>query len=103
MRREIVSESPPDEASSNDLVEFIDREREVRLLLDALTQLDEPKRVAFVLFEIEELTLAEVSEAVGAPLQTVYSRIKAAREQMQRAFHSRTSQYPKKGGAIEAR
>ena len=52
----------------------------------ALEALDEPKRVAFVLFEIEELTLAEVAQAVGAPLQTVYSRIKAAREQVRRAF-----------------
>ena len=103
VRREIVSESPPDAASSTDLVESIDRGREVRLLLDALARLDEPKRVAFVLFEIEELTLAEVSEAVGAPLQTVYSRIKAAREQMQRAFQARSSDQSQKGGAIEAR
>jgi RNA polymerase sigma-70 factor, ECF subfamily len=103
VRREVVSEAPPDQVSSNDLVDFIDRGRDVRLLLGALAQLDEPKRVAFVLFEIEELTLAEVAEAVGAPLQTVYSRIKAAREQMQRAIPARSSQYPKKGGAIEAR
>ena len=103
VRREVVSESPPDETSSSDLGEFIDRGRDIRRLLEALAQLDEPKRVAFVLFELEELTLAEVSEAVGAPLQTVYSRIKAAREQMQRAFHSRPSQYPNQGGAIEAR
>jgi DNA-directed RNA polymerase specialized sigma24 family protein len=51
-----------------------------------------------VLFEIEELTLAEVSEAVGAPLQTVYSRIKAAREQIRRAFAVSDS----KGGISEA-
>ena len=103
VRREIVSESPPDAVSSTDLVEFIDRGRDVRLLLEALARLDEPKRVAFVLFEIEELTLAEVSEAVGAPLQTVYSRIKAAREQMQRAFPTRSSDPSQKGGSVEAR
>src|SRR6188768_3171705 len=71
---------------ASDLAESLDRERSARQLMTALEALDEPKRAAFVLFEIEELTLAEVSEAVGAPLQTVYSRIKAAREQMQRAF-----------------
>ena len=103
VRREVVSESPPDEASSTDLVESIDRERDNRPLLAALARLDEPKRVAFVLFEIEELTLAEVSEAVGAPLQTVYSRIKVAREQMQRAFQAQTGDCPMKGGVVEAR
>src|SRR3954468_6491043 len=101
VRREIVSESPPDEVSSSDLVEFIDRGRDVRLLLGALAQLDEAKRVAFVLFEIEELTLAEVAEAVGAPLQTVYSRIKAAREQIRRAFTVDASG-GSKGGISEA-
>jgi RNA polymerase sigma-70 factor (ECF subfamily) len=42
--------------------------------------LDEGKRAAFVLYEVEELTLAEVSEALEVPLQTVYSRIKSARQ-----------------------
>ncbi|MEO6599852.1 MAG: sigma-70 family RNA polymerase sigma factor [Polyangiaceae bacterium] len=86
VRREVVTDALPEAASSADLVESLDRERKARRLRSALEALDEPKRVAFVLFEIEELTLAEVSEAVGAPLQTVYSRIKAAREQMRRAF-----------------
>ena len=102
VRREILSEAPPDEVSWTDLGESIDRGRDIRRLLGALARLDEPKRVAFVLFEIEELTLAEVSEAVGAPLQTVYSRIKAAREQMQRAFQAQRSERPKNGGVVEA-
>lgn len=103
VRREVVAESPPDEASSTDLIDSLDRERDVRRLLAALSHLDEQKRVAFVLFEIEELTLAEVAEAVGAPLQTVYSRIKTAREQMQRAFQTQASNQTKKGGTVEAR
>jgi RNA polymerase sigma-70 factor, ECF subfamily len=86
VRREVVTDALPEAASSLDLVESLDRQRDARRLKLALDALDEPKRVAFVLFEIEELTLAEVAEAVGAPLQTVYSRIKAAREQMRRAF-----------------
>ncbi|HKO47829.1 MAG TPA: sigma-70 family RNA polymerase sigma factor [Polyangiaceae bacterium] len=86
VRREFVTDVLPETADSADLAESLDRERNARRLLVALSDLDEAKRAAFVLFEIEELTLAEVSEAVGAPLQTVYSRIKAAREQMRRAF-----------------
>jgi RNA polymerase sigma-70 factor, ECF subfamily len=86
VRREVVSEALPEQVSSTDLAESLDRERDARRLLNALSGLDEPKRVAFVLFEIEELTLAEIAEAVGSPIQTVYSRIKSAREQLQRAF-----------------
>jgi len=86
VRREVLTDTPPDGVDAADLADALDRERSARRLMDALSSLDEAKRVAFVLFELEELTLAEVSEAVGAPLQTVYSRIKAAREQIRRAF-----------------
>ncbi len=45
-----------------------------------LNTLDEPRRAVFVLYEIEELPMAEVAEAVGCPLQTAYSRLRSARE-----------------------
>jgi RNA polymerase sigma-70 factor (ECF subfamily) len=101
VRREILTDTLPETADSADLAESLDRERSARRLMTALDALDEPKRAAFVLFEIEELTLAEVSEAVGAPLQTVYSRIKAAREQMRRAF-ANDALSDSKGGISEA-
>ena len=101
VRREVLTDSLPDNPDPADLAESLDRERSARRLMVALSALDEPKRAAFVLFEIEELTLAEVSEAVGAPLQTVYSRIKAAREQMRRAFADDAVSRPK-GGISEA-
>ncbi len=52
------------------------------VLLRALDALDEDKRTVFVLYEIEELTMREVAEAVGCPLQTAYSRLHAARKQL---------------------
>ena len=86
VRREVLTGALPEAVDPADLGESLDRERDAARLRTALEALDEPKRTAFVLFEIEELTLAEVAEAVGSPLQTVYSRIKAAREQMRRAL-----------------
>ena len=54
---------------------------EARALLRVLLQsLDEDKRAVFVLYEIEELSMKEISEAVGCPLQTAYSRLHAARK-----------------------
>lgn len=51
----------------------------------ALAELDEAKRDVFVLYEIEGLTMQEVSEIVDCPLQTAYSRLHAARDIVARA------------------
>jgi RNA polymerase sigma-70 factor (ECF subfamily) len=58
---------------------------EKRLLLDrALAALELDERTVFVLYEIEELKLAEIAELVGIPRGTVASRLRRARE----AFHT---------------
>lgn len=65
-------------------------DRQARAVLDEiLDALDEPKRAVFVLYELEELTMAEVAEAVGCPLQTAYSRLHAAREAFEAAVNRR--------------
>lgn len=51
-----------------------------QLLLQALDQLDDDKRAVFVLFEVEGMTMNEVVEVLGCPLQTAYSRLHAARK-----------------------
>ena len=49
-----------------------------------LDGLDDDKRAVFVLYELEEHTLKEIAAMVGCPLQTVYSRLSAAREHFRR-------------------
>lgn len=44
-----------------------------------LKDMDEPLRVAFVLYEIEELTAAAIAEILEVPLGTVASRLRRAR------------------------
>jgi RNA polymerase sigma-70 factor (ECF subfamily) len=62
-------------------------QREGRLrLLAVLDGLSEEQRTAFVLFEIEQLTMVETAEALGCPLQTAYSRLYAARAKVQAAM-----------------
>jgi RNA polymerase sigma-70 factor (ECF subfamily) len=51
-----------------------------------LDRLDEAQRAVFVLYEIEELSMAEIAEAVGCPLQTAYSRLHAARAQVEQTI-----------------
>lgn len=58
-----------------------------RALLDSiLDQLDEDKRAVFVMFEWEGLSMAEVAELVGVPVQTAYARLYAARRHVQTAL-----------------
>lgn len=80
VRREIVTDEPPEaaqEGAQHDAVAM----RQARAALDKiLDELDDDKRAVFVLYEIEELTMAEVAEALGCPLQTAYSRLHAARK-----------------------
>ena len=70
----------PDEAAGaarerQETIDFL-----VRHVREALEELPEPTRTAFVLFRYEGLTCAEVAETQGAPLKTVETRIARATE-----------------------
>lgn len=56
-----------------------DRAAAVDLVTQLLETLDEPKREVFVLAEVEGMTAPEIAQAIGANLNTVYSRLRAAR------------------------
>jgi RNA polymerase sigma-70 factor (ECF subfamily) len=80
VRREIVTDTPPDapqEGAQQEVVALRQARQKLDRILDTL---DDDKRAVFVLYEIEELTMSEVAEAVGCPLQTAYSRLHAARK-----------------------
>jgi RNA polymerase sigma-70 factor (ECF subfamily) len=64
----------------------VDTERAKALLEHSLNLLDDEKRVVFVLYELEELSMPEVAEAVGCPVSTAYSRLHAARKSIKAAF-----------------
>jgi RNA polymerase sigma-70 factor, ECF subfamily len=52
------------------------------MLLHLLDGLSDEQRDTFVLYELEEMSMREVAEAMGCPLQTAYSRYNAAREKL---------------------
>ena len=61
--------------------------RRAALRLDALLRtLDDEQREVFVLAEFEERTAPEIAEITGAKLNTVYSRLRLARQAVQAAF-----------------
>jgi RNA polymerase sigma-70 factor (ECF subfamily) len=59
---------------------------EVRLLWRLLEEVAPLKREVFVLAELEEMTVPEIAEAIGVPLNTAYSRLRAAREEFNEAL-----------------
>ena len=79
-RRREVNEAVDTHASSRPSPERELLEREQLLVLDAiLHEMDEPLRVAFVLYELEEMTMAAIAEALEVPPGTVASRLRRAR------------------------
>jgi RNA polymerase sigma-70 factor (ECF subfamily) len=60
-------------------------------LMELLDQLDDVQRAVFVLYEIQHLSMKEVSDALECPLQTAYSRHKAARTRILEAAQRRAA------------
>jgi RNA polymerase sigma-70 factor, ECF subfamily len=59
---------------------------DLQVLWRLIGTLDPRKRDVFVLAELEEMTVPEIAEAIGIPLNTAYSRLRAAREAFNEAF-----------------
>jgi RNA polymerase sigma-70 factor (ECF subfamily) len=66
--------------------EELERRRALELAESCLAQLDEAQRDVLVLTEIEGLSAPEIAEILGIKLNTVYSRLRVAREKFQRAL-----------------
>jgi RNA polymerase sigma-70 factor (ECF subfamily) len=50
----------------------------------ALCRISEAKRIALLLAEVEGLSCAEIAEALGVPIGTVWTRLHAARHELRR-------------------
>ncbi len=65
-----------------------------RLLNELLDAMDDDKRVVLVLSDVEEMTAPEIAEAIGVPLNTVYSRLRRARIELSEALTRRKRRAP---------
>jgi RNA polymerase sigma-70 factor (ECF subfamily) len=64
--------------------------REALSKLDAaLGTIDLTRRAVLVLHEIEEMTAPEIAQVLGVPLNTVYSRLRVARGELEQALARR--------------
>jgi RNA polymerase sigma-70 factor (ECF subfamily) len=58
----------------------------LKLLAKLLGELDEVKREVFWLAELDEMTVPEIAQALDIPLNTAYSRLRAARQAFELAL-----------------
>lgn len=70
---------------------YAERNEALRLLLELLDQLDADKREAFVLSDLEEMSAPEIALALDVNLNTVYSRVRAARLELRAALTARAA------------
>jgi RNA polymerase sigma-70 factor (ECF subfamily) len=61
----------------------------LQLVKAVLAELDDAKREVFELVELEELTVPEVAQLLEIPLNTAYSRLRAARQAFEEALQRR--------------
>jgi len=87
-----VELDPETRSPSTALDEIVALRRARSLLDEALNSLSDEQRTAFILIEMEQLTMPEVSAALGIPVGTVASRLRSARQHFDsaiRRIHSR--------------
>ena len=82
-RREVLTDEPPEGVEHGTPLDQATVSQARDLLDRILMQLDDDKRAVFVLYEIEELPMNEVAQALECPLQTAYSRLHAARKRVE--------------------
>jgi RNA polymerase sigma-70 factor (ECF subfamily) len=92
VRREELMDVPPSVGAAAKQQEEMERFEALGRLQTVLEGLPEEQRLAFLLREVEQLTIQQVAEAMGCPLQTAYSRVRAAREYVMTAFRDPQAQ-----------
>ena len=79
-RREILTDQLPQIADSDSTPEELVDRRQMRQTVDQiLGQMDSDLRIVFVLYEVEQMTAAEIGTTLNIPNGTVASRLRRAR------------------------
>lgn len=83
-RAEALPETIADPRARSPL-DTAERRQAVKLLHELLESLDDDKREVFVLAELEQMTVPEIASSIEVNVNTVYSRLRAARKAFDKA------------------
>lgn len=86
LRRQRRESDPPAAEPEMDPHSALERSEAARFVEQFLAELDEAQASVFFLAEIEGMTAPEIAAALGASLNTVYSRLRLARARFERAL-----------------
>jgi RNA polymerase sigma-70 factor (ECF subfamily) len=92
-RLELVAEPAPADGPD----EQLQRARAVELVDAFLASLEATQRDVFYLSDVEGLTAPEIADALGVKLNTVYSRLRAARKRFERAVSRQQAKTQRRG------
>ena len=67
----------------------LEAESRRQMLLDALTEVTDDRRHILILADLDGVTMPEITEELGIPLNTGYSRLRLAREELRAALRRR--------------
>lgn len=73
-------------ANGNGPAESAEKSEAVRLLHALLDELDDDRREVFVMAELEQMTMPEISEALAVNVNTAYARLRTARQEFEQAL-----------------
>jgi len=76
----------------------VEKREAIKLLYRLLDELDDDKREVFVLAELSEMTVPEIAEALDANVNTIYSRLRAARTAFDRLVARHNAQQTREMG-----
>jgi len=79
--------------------ELLERAEERRLAAIGLEGIALDRRAVFILYEIDEVPMADIAASLGIPLHTAYSRLRVAREEFAAAVQlAQRSREARRGG-----
>jgi RNA polymerase sigma-70 factor (ECF subfamily) len=78
-------------ASGPNPEDLVDQRRAHEVLSEVLAGIPIDERMTFILYEIEELTLAEIAEILAVPAGTIASRLRRARKAVQDIVRRRSA------------
>lgn len=81
-RREAAGADVPDESFDATQLETMEDRQALELGHALLARLAPAQREVFVLYEVEDMSMAEIAEILDCPLQTAYSRLHRARQRI---------------------
>ncbi len=84
-QRDCVAVSHEGEGESVDPEQRLAQIEAANVVRDALNALGEHQRMVFVLVEVQDMHVPEIAECLGVNVNTVYSRLRLAREHVRRA------------------